>query len=144
MILNSLRIARNSYLFAPNTRRLQIRLGANGSSESLRPHPTGCSFCVAEKERFEGGETLRGERGRKIDRRLWRIKGDFSSGSLPKSATERTVRAARLVGGNGASKAASGFVRKSLRPHPTGCSFCVAEKERTREAFIQNPRGFWN
>jgi hypothetical protein len=95
-----------------------------------------CFLC--SEGRFEGGETLRGERGRKIDRRRWRMKGDFSSGSnLGFAERDLWSNDGKTLSCNGASKAARGFVRKSLRR--CRCSFCVAEKGRTREAFLQNP-----
>ena len=49
------------------------------SSESLRPHLIGWIFSLAERD--SNREPRSGERGRKIDRRRWRKKGDFSSGS---------------------------------------------------------------
>ncbi len=83
-------------------------------------------------ESFDSEGMLRGERGRKIDRRRWRIKGDFSSGSnLGFAERDLWSNDGKTLSCNGASKAAHGFVRKSLRR--CRCSFCVAEKESTEK-----------
>ena len=73
---------------------------------------------MAEKERFEGEEMLRGERGRKIDRSQCEKKGDFSSGSNLGFA-DRVLRArkGKTLSCNGASKVACDFVRKILLSH---------------------------
>ena len=56
------------------------------------------------RERFDSSDGVPGKRGRKIDCSRCERKGDFSSGSLPVSATERRVRKARTARGNGATE----------------------------------------